>query len=165
MPEVRDLKGLLIDCVQDLHGDEIETVEIYPLVIEAASSPGLRAALQEHREQSREQARRLERVAEALSTSAEGPACLWAGGILGDAKRDTETVTPGPLLDVALIGAIRKLEQSEVVSYETALAVARAMGLADAARLLEQTHGEEKAMDARLLTLLEKILGGVSATA
>ena len=123
--------------------------------------PDGRAALVEHRTVSEEQARRLQRIAEGMGEKAEGPESLWVFGILGGAKRDTESVAPGPLLDAAPIGAVRKLEEAEVVSYETAIGVARALRMHDAATPLVQTRAEEAAMDATLQGLLVATLGGV----
>ncbi len=163
MPEINDIRGLMIDCVQDLYANETRTIKLLPAIMDGVTAPELKAALQEHQKQSQKQAQRLERIAGTLGEEANGPKCIWAGGILEDAQRDIRSVAPGPLLDAALAGAVRKLEQSEVVSYETALGVARAMGLIEAAQLLEQTHGEEQAMDARLRAILESVLGGVSA--
>ncbi len=164
MADVNDIRGLMLDCVQDLYANETQTMKLLPAIMDGATASELKAALREHQELSQKQAQRLERIAGTLGENASGPKCIWAGGILEDAQRDIKSVTPGPLLDAALAGAVRKLEQSEVVSYETALGVARAMGLIEAARLLEQTHGEEQAMDARLRTILEAVLGGISAT-
>ena len=161
MFKVSDMKGLMVDCVQDLHSNEALTVDVLPVLLDFVTSPDLRAALVEHRAAGKEQARRLQRIAEGMGEKAEGPDSLWASGILGDAKRDTESVEPGPLLDAALTGAVRKLEGSEVVSYETAIGVARALEMHDAAALLVQTRAEEMAMDATLQGLLVATLGGV----
>lgn len=165
MPHVKDMRSLLVACVQDLYAAEQEAVDRYPPLIDAAAGPDLKSALEAHRAQSREHAQRMQAVAKLLGESAKGPECLWAKGILDDAKRDTKTVTPGPLLDVALVGGLRRLEQAEIVAYETAIGVARATGLADAERLLVQTHADERAMDARLVGLLERALAGASAAA
>jgi ferritin-like metal-binding protein YciE len=163
MADVNDIRGLMIDCVQDLYANETQTMKLLPAIMDGATAPELKTALREHREQSQKQAQRLERIAGTLGEGASGPKRIWARGILEDAQRDIKSVTPGLLLDAALAGAVRKLEQSEVASYETALGVARAMGLIEATQLLEQTHAEEQAMDARLRTILETTLGGLSA--
>ena len=89
--------------------------------------------------------------------SPQGPECLWAEAILEDAKRDTEMVKPGPLLDIALIGAVRKLKASEIVAYETAICVARSLGEASALEALQRTHVEEQAFDDTLHRLLDTI--------
>ena len=154
MSKVSTTEALLLDCVQDLHGAETAAVDAYPAIFARTAAPELRQALEAHAGQSLEQAGRLERVAEMLGQTARGPDCIWARGILDDALNDIRMVQPGPLLDTALIGAMRKLEQAEAVSYETAIAVARALGHEAAAELLAQTHDEELAMDARLRALL-----------
>ena len=119
----------MVDCLQDLYSNEVLTVGVLPVLLDHVTSPDLRSALVAHRVASEEQARRLQRIAEAMNEKAAGPDSLWASGIPGDAKRDTESVEPGPLLDAVLIGAVRKLEGAEVVSYETAIGVARALGM------------------------------------
>ena len=65
-----------------------------------------------------------------------------------------QTIAAGPLRDIALVGALRKAKQSERVSYETAIALARALGLGDAAATLETIRDEEHAADAALAGLL-----------
>ncbi len=106
---------------------------VLPGLLDHVTLPGLHSALVAYHAASKAQARRLQRIAEGMNEKAAGPDSPWASGIPGDAKRDTESVEPGPLLDAALIGAARKLE---VVSCETAIGVARAPGMQDAAALL-----------------------------
>jgi ferritin-like metal-binding protein YciE len=161
MSKISDVKGLMVDCLQDLYSNEVLTVGTLPVLLDHVTSPELRSALVEHRTASEEQVRRLQRIAEEMGEKAKGPDSLWASGILGDAKRDTEGVEPGPLLDAALIGAVRKLEGAEVVSYETAIGVARALEMQDAAALLVRTRAEGVAMDATLQGMLVATLGGV----
>lgn len=159
MSQVKDMTALMVDCVQDLYENELLTIDKLPGILKAATSPELRDALVTHIAASQGQAHRLERIAEQLGEKAKGLKCLWADGILEDAKRDTKSVAAGPLLDTALIGAIRKLEGAEIVSYETAIGVARSLGMHDAAALLVQTRSEEVAMDTVLQRLLATGLG------
>lgn len=163
MPDVTDLPGLMLDCVQDLYAGELQAVAAYPRIVGAITAPALAAALDAHAHETLEQARRLERIAALLDASPAGPENIAVKGLFDDAARDIEMVAPGPLLDTALIGALRKVEHAEAVSYETALAVARALGLAEAIPLLERTHREEQAMDGRLLAFLADALAGPGA--
>lgn len=55
----------------------------------------------------------------------DGEPNLWAGGIMDDACRDVASTAFGPVRDVALIGAIRKYLAADIVSLETAIALAR----------------------------------------
>ena len=155
MAEVRSLAALLVDCVQDLLADEQVSAARLPALAGHAEGAALKAAVLRHAGETLAQAERLERAAASIGASGQGPACLWAEGILNDAGRDTETVARGPLLDAALIGALRKLEHAEIVSYETAIGVAARLGHAEVVALLEACRGEEAAMDAELRALLD----------
>lgn len=54
----------------------------------------------------------------------DGEPNLWAGGIMDDACRDVASTAAGPVRDIALIGAIRKFLAADIVSLETAIALA-----------------------------------------
>jgi ferritin-like metal-binding protein YciE len=94
-----------------------------PTVIKHANAPKLAVALRDAREQ----------ADAAIATLAEtgrhegGARNLWMAGIADDARRDTRSVERGPLLDAAIIGAIRKAKAAQIVSYDTAIAVAAAL--------------------------------------
>jgi hypothetical protein len=51
--------------------------------------------------------------------------------VIDDAERDSRTVEKGTLLDIALVGAIRKGAQAARVSYATGVALAELLGLSD----------------------------------
>lgn len=110
---------LLQVAMQDLLQARRTLVDRLPVVIAAASDPRLRTMLAE-----------LSRAAEEggadlrACLSEDGPPCLWAGGIMDDAERDTHAHRSGVLKDVALVGAVRKWLAADIVSLETAVALA-----------------------------------------
>lgn len=159
MTQVKDDQALLLDAVQDLYSNEQQTVDRLGPVVDATTTPELKTALARHRVRSGQQARRLEEIAGMLGDKADGAKSLWADGILEDSHRDIKDVEPGRLLDIALAGAIRKLEHAEIVSYETAIGLARRLAMTRAVELLVQTHSEELAMDDELKAALERALG------
>jgi ferritin-like metal-binding protein YciE len=65
-------------------------------------------------------------------------------------------------LDAGLIAAAQRVEHYEIASYGTARTYAQALGLSEAASLLEETLEEEKATDRKLTELAE---GGINAKA
>lgn len=153
MADVDSLDQLLTDCVQDLAMGERASLDRWGALQDAAG-PELAAALRQHRTETQAQLHRLERIAAELRVEASGPQNLWMAGMLDDATRDTRTVAPGPLLDLALVGAWRKMEVAEAASYDTAAAVARALGREDHARAFAAGAEEERRQDRRLLDLL-----------
>jgi hypothetical protein len=78
-------------------------------------------------------------------------------GVMDDAERDTRTIASGPLLDTALIGAIRKGLAADEVSLETGVAVARSLGKERDGELLEQMRERSAQSDGRLRQLLHQI--------
>jgi len=156
MTEVTNTKALLLDAVQDLLDAERAIVERLPKVRGHAHDNELRLLLEGDATHSAAQVKALREIADSLGAKGSGAANVWARAILDDAERDTRTVAPGPLLDVALIGAIRKLKQAERVSYETAIALARAQGDDALAATLTEYRDSEETVDDTLAALLAK---------
>jgi ferritin-like metal-binding protein YciE len=128
-----------------------------PSMIEAAGSPELRSALEEHLEQTRNHVRRLERVFGMIGAEPKAE----DDDILDEIKKTADhmvgaTEDGSPLRDAVLIIAGGQVEHYEMAVYGSLSAVARQLGLADAAGLLEQTLSEEKAAAAKLAEIGER---------
>ena len=152
MSRTADLAGLLQACIQDLHAARLVASERLPSVASHAGAE-LAVLLGELADGYCEEARELAHTGISL----DGPANLWMAGIMDDAERDTRSIVPGLLLDIALVGAVRKGVMADYVSLETAIAVARETGRKDAAHLAAQLRDRAAAFDARLRALLEKL--------
>ena len=137
-------------CIQDLHAGKRLQTERLGTIGDHASGPALQRMFQEEIARAGAQAERLV----DLGVNVEGPRNLWMSGILDDAERDTRSVEPGPLLDVALIGAVRKAKASEIVSSETAIALAEALDMSNFRAAVHANHAEERDTDRALRALL-----------
>lgn len=112
---------LLIVALQDLREGRCGLRDRLPDVASAVTDRATRSAFDDL-------VWRANREEEALAAMLADPAGepnLWAGGILDDACRDKASTAPGPVLDVALIGAVRKLIAADIVSLDTAIELAR----------------------------------------
>lgn len=156
MPGVETAQALLINALQDLHDAERAMAERLPAIADKASDTTLRELLDEDAIRSASHQRKVATLLERRDAEVEGAPNIWLRAILDDAARDIETVEKGALLDIALIGAIRKGKQAERVSYETAIALAEALGGEDAPTL-EVIRDEEAANDAALMALLAEL--------
>ena len=153
MAKTSSFPALLHVALQDLHAGKLAQADRLPALAAAARDPALRALIEAEVGRAREGARRLEGVASDLS----GPANLWIAGILDDAERDARSHQPGSVLDVALVGAVRKAKAAEAVSSETAIALARASGAAAIGEAAAANHAEEVATDGALRDLLDAL--------
>lgn len=159
MAEVETARALLIMALQDLHDGERALAERLPDVRDNARDEAFRRLIDEDRERSARQRDAVAGIARALDAEPQDEPNIWLRAILDDADNDAETIAAGPLRDTALAGALRKGKQSERVSYETALALARRLELADAARTLKGIRDEEQAADEALAEVLERLSG------
>ncbi len=149
------IKDLLELSLQDTYSAENQILAAYPEVEEAASSPRLKQAIREHREQTERQVERLEQVCEMLGIDPEGKDCEAMEGLVAEAEELVDDYDEGPVRDAALISAAQKVEHYEIAAYGTLTAMAKAAGLKDAANLLAQTLKEEKDTDELLTQLAE----------
>jgi len=148
--------ALLHVALQDLRaGKQLLIERLLPLA-ETASDSGLQDVIERDRANARRHAARLDGMADL----AGAPANLWMSGILDDAERDARSHQPGAILDTALIGALRKAKAAEIVSIETAMALA---GSESPTMLpaLSANHAEDRAIETRLARLLATIGGQV----
>ncbi|WP_419826333.1 DUF892 family protein [Sphingomonas sp.] len=151
--------ALLHVALQDIHAGKIDAAERLLVLAAACDDPALAEIVRAEALRAAGQARRIRDAGVDVS----GPANLWMAGILEDAERDTRQTQPGRLLDVALVGAIRKAKAAEIVSSETAIALAREVGVTDLLAVSEENLGEEIETDRSLKARLAA-LTGVAAT-
>lgn len=126
-----------------------------PAMIEAANSPDLRTALEQHREETRGQLRRLDQVfAEAgLTPDTKGNEVLDKA--MDAAKDSTSHIEASALRDAALIINGNAVEHYEIALYGSLVALAKELRLEGAVGLLQSTLTEEKAADAKLTEIGE----------
>lgn len=145
--------ALLRVAIQDLHAGKRAFASRMPALCERMTDAALVEGMRREVERALGQAARLE----ATGVDVAGPKNLWMSGILDDAERDARTTQPGMLLDIALIGAIRKGKAAEIVSSETAIALARRVEQPALAEALGGNRREEIETDALLRERLEAI--------
>jgi ferritin-like metal-binding protein YciE len=145
-----DFKTLLGELLQDTYSAETQLLEALPEMADAASTPQLKQAFQEHLAVTQRQVERLEKVAEMAGVDPEGEDCEAMEGLIAEAEEIVDEHEPGPVRDAALISAAQKVEHYEIAAYGTLATMAKACGMNEAAGLLAQTLQEEKDTDALL---------------
>lgn len=160
MKKTSTVQELLIVALRDLNDGEHAVVERISSFA-AGVSPALARHIDDERERATRKYARLEKALDALGASPTDAPNIWLRAELDDAVRDYETIVPGPLRDIALVGALRKAKQSERVSYETVIGLAAVTGNADLEASLLLCRDEEVAADATLARLLQDLLAQI----
>lgn len=155
--EINSLRELYIDHLRDLYDAENQLIKALPRMAKEASSDELRQAVEEHLEQTRGQAERLEQIFEQLGEKPKGKKCKGMQGVIEEGKETLEEDMEEETKDAAIIAAAQRVEHYEIAGYGTARTYANLLGENEAAELLEETLNEEKETDQKLTQLAEEI--------
>jgi ferritin-like metal-binding protein YciE len=151
---IESLEELFVEEIRDLYDAEKQILKALPKLAKAAGSEELKAAFQEHLEQTKGQVERLEQVFELLDEKAKGKPCKGMKGLIEEGNEiAAEEVSVEQFTDLGLIAAAQKVEHYEISAYGTARTMAEQIGNDEAASLLEQTLKEEEATDKKLTEL------------
>jgi ferritin-like metal-binding protein YciE len=155
--DLHPLHDLFEDQIKDLYSAENQIIKALPKMAKSATNPQLRVAFERHLEETRNQATRLEQIAEELEFSPKGKKCAGMEGLIEGGK-EVMSEFEDDTLDAGMIGAAQKVEHYEIAAYGTARAHAQLLGYTKAARLLQQTLDEEGRTDKKLSQLAEAIV-------
>ena len=150
--------ALLLHEMSDLYDAEHQILKALPRMAKKASSPDLKRAFEEHRKQTEQQTRRLERAFEELGAKPKRHKCPGMKGLLEEGKELLTVNAPAEVRDSALIGAAQKVEHYEIAGYGTAAELAREMGHETVENLLRETLEEEGQTDKKLTMLAETMI-------
>lgn len=149
--KLQSLNDLLIKELQDLYDAENRIIEALPKMAEKASSPELRAGLNQHLEQTRGQVRRLDQIFDQIrDIDREDGKCKGIEGIIKEGEELLKKDSEPEVRDAGIIASAQKVEHYEIASYGTVRTYAQLIGRQDWARLLEETENEEKETDRKL---------------
>jgi ferritin-like metal-binding protein YciE len=156
--KLENLHSLFVEELQDLYSAEQQIIEALPDMIEEASSPDLKSALQNHLEETRGQVRRLDQIFSQIpKADKEGKTCKGMKGIIKDNQDLLDTDAEPEVLDAGMIAGAQRVEHYEIAGYGTVRTYAELLGRKDWAQLLEQTLQEEKQADQKLNGLASRI--------
>ncbi|HWG58867.1 MAG TPA: ferritin-like domain-containing protein [Candidatus Acidoferrales bacterium] len=151
------LKTLFIDELRDLYDAEQQLIKALPKMAEASNSPELRSGFEEHLEQTKNHARRIEQIMDAIGESPKGKKCKGMQGLVSEGSETIKEKYDGAVSDSAVISAAQRVEHYEIAAYGCVRDYAELLGETEAASLLSQTLEEEKQTDEKLTTVAEQI--------
>lgn len=150
---VEHLKALYVDELRDLLDAEKQLIKAIPALAESSTSSLLRVGFEQHLEQTKTHAKRIQQILEALGEEPKANKCKGMRGIIGEVKEILARSYEGSLKDSAIISAAERAEHYEIAAYGGVREYALALGENEAAAVLGQTLEEEKDLAARLTDL------------
>jgi ferritin-like metal-binding protein YciE len=150
------LMELFVDCLRDVYWAENHLVKSLPKMIQAATSPKLVNAIENHLEETVEHVSRLDVIFDLLGLEAIAKKCDAMEGLTKEGEGIIESTDEGTATrDVGIILASQKVEHYEIATYGGLVQLATTLGLKDVAEILLQTLDEEKTADQLLTEVAE----------
>lgn len=150
------LHEFFMDALKDIYWAEKALVKGLQKMAKNATSEDLKAAFEDHKAVTETQIERLDQVFELMGKKAQAKKCPAMQGLLEETNETIEETEDDTYTrDCALIVSAQKAEHYEIAAYGSLVTLARAMGHAEAADLLQETLDEEKETDELLTQIAE----------
>ena len=156
--ELETLRDLYVHELKDLYSAENQIIKALPKMKKAARNRQLAAAFNQHLEQTKRQAKRLEQILKRHDESTRAPKCEGMEGLLKEGDKMSKEKAQGDVRDAGLIAAAQRVEHYEIAGYGCARTYAQLLGDKQGARLLDTTLREEAETDKKLTKLAKAVV-------
>jgi ferritin-like metal-binding protein YciE len=159
MPQMRDPRELLLHELGDVLYAEHVLLQALPRMAKESTDRELRAAFQQHLEETRRHVETVEQAFDALGAQAKAEQCPAIVGITQDHAEFISEEKPAPMVrDIFLVGSGSRAEHYEIAAYTGLISMARGLGEHACARLLAKNLKEEKAALASLTAVGKRLV-------
>ena len=147
-------RELFLHELGDVYFAENQIVKKLPAMIDEASDGELAKGLEKHLGETRQQIANLEDIFSELGEKARGERCPGIEGIAEEHDLFMKEHKPSPeLRDMFLTGAAARVEHYEIAAYNGLIAMAKGLGEAACADLLQENLDQER----HALAAVEKV--------
>lgn len=150
------VEDLFIHELSDIYSAEKQIAKALPRLARASTNPLLAEAFKSHLEETQGQIERIDQIVELTGLKLKRMKCVATEGLIEEGKELLDEIEKGEVLDAGLIAASQKIEHYEIASYGSLIAMAKSLGLTEAAELLAATLAEEKGADEKLSAIAEQ---------
>jgi ferritin-like metal-binding protein YciE len=161
--QLETLQDLYVHELKDLYSAEKQLIKALPKMAKAAKNEKLAAGFEEHLQQTKEHAARLERILSNHKKPTRGARCKGMEGIIAEGEEMIEEEADPEVKDAGLISAAQRVEHYEIAGYGTARTYAEILGDSEGAKLLQATLGEEEDTDQKLTKLAKSSINAAAA--
>lgn len=146
---IKNLHDLYIHQLQDLYSAEEQILAALPKMIAKAQDSDLKAAFQEHEQETKKQFSRIANLLANHKTPAAGVTCQAIQGLIKESDHLMSEIQ-GEAVDPGLIASAQRIEHYEMAAYGTAKQFAKSLDYDDDAKVLDETLDEESDANEKL---------------
>ncbi len=154
---ISSLTDMYVAELQELHSVENQLVDALPRMAELAKSSELKDAINQHLDETRSQARRLEEVLRRRGAGPREHTDQAMQALLRESEKWAGMLDDPALADAGLIASAQKVEHYEIAAYGTVAAYAGLLGFEDDKGELHAILEQEKAADAKLSEVAKSV--------
>lgn len=150
------LEEFFVTMLQEMYWAEQHLITVLSTMTGAATNEELIQAFDQHRQQTQEHVKIVERVFETLGIPPQAEPSVGLQGLFDEGWQVIDETDNGTAQrDVALIIAAQKVEHYEIACYGSLVTLAGTLGEIDVADMLRTILAEEKETDAMLTIIAE----------
>ncbi|PSL23677.1 YciE/YciF ferroxidase family protein [Chitinophaga ginsengisoli] len=150
------LEEFFVTMLQEIYWSEINLVNVLSTMTGAATNDELIQAFDQHRQQTEEHVKIVERAFGVLGIPAQAEPSAGLQGLFDEGWQVIDETEEGSAQrDVALIIAAQKVEHYEIACYGSLVTLAGTLGEIEIADMLRAVLTEEKETDATLTIIAE----------
>ena len=150
MSQLRTLRDLYIEQIQDLHSAELQLTKALPVMAKAATDTALKSAFEAHLEQTKVHVERLEGICRRMDITPRGTPCKAMKGLIAEGREMIKVAADPAVRDAGLIAAAQRVEHYEIAGYGCVRSYAEILGDQEMTETLQMTLDEEGDTDLRL---------------
>jgi ferritin-like metal-binding protein YciE len=152
------VEELLLEQLKDAYSAERQALRCMQQSGRIAGSPLLKAAIETHIEETKDQIGRLDEIFQAMSAKPGRKLCLAMKGLVEEAAAEAGEHEKGPILDLVITASMQRIEHYEISAYGTMVMTAEALELQPVVKVLQQTLAEEQQTEAKLTQMAKEEL-------
>ncbi len=149
------LEKLFLHALGDIYSAEKAAIKALENLADAATLPGLQAALTAHRDETEAQMQRVESVFEMFDAKPKSISCKAINGIVEEGDAILREFGDTDAADAAVIFVAQAIEHYEINRFGALREWAQDLGKPDAARLLAEMLDAEYSADEMLTKIAE----------
>jgi ferritin-like metal-binding protein YciE len=148
--QIRTFDDMFQTGLEYIYDAEKQLTQALPKMAQAASSPSLRQAFEQHLQETKMHVQRIEQVCSKLGIQPSAKTNVVLQAMTQEAEGMIRNTEASPLRDAALIVAGNQVDHFEIGSYGSLRTFAELLGHNEVIPLLDQTLQEEKKADQKL---------------
>ena len=164
MAKLTSLEVIFEEELRDIYDAEKRLTKALPKLVKRAESEELSNALQEHLDVTTQQVARLENVFESIGARVSAKPCAGMKGLIEEGQEVLESDGEQPFLDLAIIGAARRVEHYEMAAYMNLIDIAEEIHDASVTEMLRENLQEEEEADETLVAVARSLLSEAEGT-